>query len=118
MRMVEVPAHAAVEERIMIMSMYERLSENERERFVRTMSQKKLGELDEAIDDLASAKYFLGFLSRPDGDPDLRDWYDREASDALKRASRILLELSEAIAEVREAESLPTETRYWEQQKK
>lgn len=96
----------------MIMNMY---SETERKRFVEAMSQKKLRELDEAIDDLASAKYFNGFLSRPDGDPDLRDWYDREASDALKTAARILQELSNAIAGVRESEGLPPETPYWMQ---
>jgi hypothetical protein len=92
------------------------LSETARRRFLETMSQAKLKELDKVIDNLASAKYMYGLVSRGDGDPDERYWWDREASNSIKQSTKILWNLSQAIDSVRVAMGLPSETPYYEQE--
>lgn len=92
----------------------DKLSETERERFVATMSQKTLMNLDKTIEYYGTSLIREHLLSGvPDSDEERGFWIG-ESYAAQKEFARILLNLSDAIAKVRKAMDMPTETPYYD----
>ena len=94
---------------------FDQLSEAERKRFGEAMSQETLKKLDEAVECYGASLIRESLLPNVPGNERERGFWRQESYNALKEFARILLNLSDAIAKVRESQGLAPETPYYEQ---